>query len=228
MPTGWELVSSSRFARVAFHAGEQLYYKEFLPRGFLEEVKALAKGSRGRRARLHSEALIAAGFPAPENVAWGSLPGRREYLFTRAVPGQGVTHWLRDQLVLRSGEQLAQRRQLLRQLGHFIGRMHAAGFIHGDLRTSNVLAHQQDGDFQFILIDNERTVRVQPPSGKAMLRNLMQLNMLTHSDLSPRDRMRFFTGWRAEMHVLNEVEAKVLAREAYQWAMRRLAAKGKL
>jgi tRNA A-37 threonylcarbamoyl transferase component Bud32 len=191
-------------------------------------LKALAKGSRGRRARLNSEALIAAGFQAPENVAWGSLPGRSEYLFTRAVRGPGVTYWLREQLALRSGEQLTQRRQLLRQLGHCIGRLHAAGFIHGDLRTSNVLADQHDGDFHFTLIDNERTVRIQPPPGRALLRNLMQLNMLTHADLSPRDRMRFFAGWRREMNELNDVEAKVLAKEAYQWAMRRLAAKGKL
>ena len=190
-------------------------------------MKALVKGSRGRRARLKSDALLAAGVQAPENIAWGSLPGRSEYLFTRAVPGQGVTHWLREALAPRSGEELTQRRQLLRQLGHFIGRMHAAGFIHGDLRTSNVLAHWQDGDFRFTLIDNERTVRIQPPPGRALLRNLMQLNMLTHADLSPRDRMRFFAGWRQEMGELNNVEAKVLAKEAYQWAMRRLAAKGK-
>jgi len=156
------------------------------------------------------------------------LPGGREYLFSKAVPGKGVTDWLRSELTERAGTQLRQRRTLLRQLGEFIGQLHAAGFTHGDLRTSNVLADYRNGQFHFALIDNERNARRRPPDGRAILRNLMQLNMLVPSDLSERDRMRFFVCWRAQMTDLSAAEARLLARRAYQWAMRRLQAKGKL
>ena len=55
----------------------------------------------------------------------------------------------------------------------------------------------------------------------------MQLNMLLPSDLSNRDRMRFFCAWREQQADLSQAEAALLARESYAWAMRRLRAKGK-
>lgn len=222
------MVASSTNARVAVAPALDVYYKQFLPRGPLESLKALLKGSRATRARRHNDALRAGGFTAPENLAWGRLDGGHEYLFSRAVPGVGVTTWLREKLVAREGQALLRRRALLRELGVFIGQLHAAGFIHGDLRTSNVLADDRDGTFRFALIDNERNLQRLPPPGRGILRNLMQLNMLPPSDLSPRDRMRFFCAWRAQQEDLTRAEARLLAREAYAWATRRLHAKGKL
>lgn len=221
-------MASSSHARVAFHADRQLYYKEFLPRGPQESLKALLRGSRGTRARLNSDALLAAGFRAPESVAWGRLPGRREYLFTRAARGESVLRWLREYLDGRDGTSLAMRRQLIAELGGFVGRLHAAGFIHGDLRSSNVLAARTNGGFNFTLIDNERNLHTVPPPGRGLLRNLMQLNMMPPAKVSRTDRIRFFRRWRREMTELTDIEAKVVAAEAYLWAMRRLREKGKL
>ena len=228
LPEGWRMVGSSVHARVAVNGDGSVYYKEFLPRGPLERLKALVRGSRASRARTHNALLQQAGFRAPDNLAWGKLPAGREYLFSSTVPGDGVTTWLRDTLIERHGADLAQRRQLLRELGTFIGRMHAAGFVHGDLRTSNVLAELQNSHFQFALIDNERNVFRTPAAGRAMLRNLMQLNMLLPSDVSHRDRMRCFCAWRTQMVELSDTEARVLGLRAYQWAMERLRAKGKV
>lgn len=228
MPPGWQLVASSVNARVAANRDEGIFYKEFLPRNPLEILKAWVRGSRATRAREHNDRLREAGFNAPVNLAWGALPGGREYLFSTAVAGQGVIAWLRGDLATRSGEQLLLRRQLLAQLGTFIGRLHAAGFTHGDLRTSNVLAQLEDGAFSFSLIDNERNVFRQPAAGRDMLRNLMQLNMLLPADVSARDRMRFFRRWREQLPGLSDEEARLLGIEAWRWAMRRLRAKGKL
>jgi Lipopolysaccharide kinase (Kdo/WaaP) family len=221
-------VASSGFARVAAEAEQGIYYKEFLPRSPLESLKGLMRGSRATRAREQSDALLEAGFNAPENLIWGKLNGGREYLFSRSVPGEGVTWWLRTELTGRQVQDLAVRRQLLRQLGDYIGRLHGAGFIHGDLRPSNVLAHRQQQRFEFSLIDNERNKRSLPTSGKGMLKNLMQLNMLLPSDLTRSDRWRFFMAWRAQMTTLSDAEARLLARESFEWAMRRLRAKGKV
>ena len=67
-----------------------------------------------------------------------------------------------------------------------------------------------------------------PPPGRMLLRNLMQLNMLPPRILSRTDRMRFFTAWRRQMRDLDTIEAKLLAAEAYNWAMQRLYDKGQL
>lgn len=222
------MVGSSVNARVAVHQQLGVYYKEFLPRGPLESLKSLVKGSRATRARKHNDALRQAGMDAPQNLAWGKLSGGREYLFSSAVRGHGVTWWLCEELDDRHGRALQLRRELLHALGAFVGRMHASGFVHGDLRTSNVLADYRSGSFHFALIDNERNVVKSPAQGRAMMRNLMQLNMLVPADLGSRDRMRFFVEWRQQMDSLSTREARLVGIKAYQWAMDRLRAKGKI
>ncbi|MBE9537825.1 MAG: hypothetical protein IMF06_02020 [Proteobacteria bacterium] len=228
LPAGWQVVASSGFAHVAHNSELQVFYKEFLPRSPVEKIKALIKGSRATRARKHSEALLKAGFNAPQNLAWGQLPGAREYLFTRAVAGAGVSTWIKSKLPRQEAVELQERRKFLRELGVFIGRLHGTGFIHGDLRTSNILAHRGIEHFEFSLIDNERNVQYRPPPGKLMLKNLMQLNMHTPAELGRSDRLRFFHSWHSQIRELSPLEAKLIAIESYQWAMRRLHAKGKL
>lgn len=225
LPAGWEMVQSSAFARVACNREQQIFFKQFLPRSPAESVKALVRGSRATRARENSEAMLRAGIDAPVSLCWGKLPGGSEYLFSSAVPGDDLSHWLRVTLGERSAAQLSLRRQLLHALGTCIGRVHAAGFVHGDLRPGNILADLRADRFHFTLIDNERTVQYSPPPGKLLLKNLMQLNMLGLDELGKTDRMRFFCEWRQQMRELSSVETKLLAVEAYRWAMRRLDAK---
>ena len=226
LPDGWERVHSSTYSRVAYNRDRQLYYKEFLPRSPVESLKALVRGSRARRARLRGEALLWAGIDAPANIAWGKLPRGREYLFTAAAPGEDMDRWLRHTLADRTMPNLRQRRRLLAALGTFVGRVHATGFVHGDLRPGNVVAAWQHDRFRFTLLDNERVRKRAHPSGKMLLRNLMQLNMLPPSVLSRADRMCFFRAWQSQMRELTPVEAKVLGAEAYRWAMRRMDEKG--
>ena len=221
-------MDSSSHTRVARNRARHLYYKEFRPRSPAENIKALLRGSRAQRARRNGDALLHAGIPAPPNVAWGQLDRGREYLFMGEVPGQGIDLWLRDALRGELPGQLAQRGRMMDQLGVFIGRVHATGFIHGDLRPGNVLASLEGGRFRFSLIDNERTVRFKAPPGKGLLRNLMQLNMLPPETLSLTARARFFRSWRRQMKDLSRLECAVLGTEANRWAMRRMNEKGLL
>ena len=186
------------------------------------------RGSRAQRSQRNSDQLLRVGIDAPETVLLGRLARGGEYLFSMAAPGDSITDWLRSNPAGGGNKQRNTRRRLLRELGRFIGRVHATGFIHGDLRPGNVLAEQRADGFRFTLIDNERTRRRAPPPGRALLRNLMQLNMLPPDMLSRADRMRFFSAWRSQMRTLSAIEAKVLGSEAFHWAMRRLYEKGAL
>jgi len=226
LPDRWERVSSSALTRVAVHRERGLYYKDFVARSPAAALQALATGSRATRARINGEALLLAGIDAPGTILWGQLPGGTEYLFTVAMPGAGIDHWLRNLLAKRGPEALRQRRQLLHALGTFIGRVHATGFIHGDLRPDHVLAALQQEQFRFTLIDNERNARKTPAPGRMLLRDLMQLNMLAPGVVSRTDRMCFFRAWRRQMRELSPIEAKILAAEAYRRALRRLHHKG--
>ena len=140
---------------MAHHREWHLFYKEFVPRSPAESLKALVKGSVATRARLNNDALLRAGFNAPLNIAWGKLPGNREYLFTQAVPGTDIGSWLKGDKPNEAWAKLADRWKLLQELGVFIGRLHATGFMHGDLQTSNVLVYRGSHRFEFFLIGNE-------------------------------------------------------------------------
>ena len=149
LPPGWDIVKTSSACLVACNPSLQVYYKEFpLPSPF-GRLTALLRGSRASRWRKHSDALKYAGIDAPDSLAWGKLPNGREYLFTRAAAGQDVATWLRKTLTERTGAALTSRRRLLEALGIFIGRLHATGFLPGDLEASDVLAEQIDDRFQF-------------------------------------------------------------------------------
>lgn len=222
LPDNWERVSSSAFSRVAVNRKQQIYYKEYRARSLAAVLKARVKGSQASRARINADGLLEAGIDAPHNVLWGQLPGRREYLFTVAEPGDGIDHWLSRTLPKRSKEQLLLRRQLLSELGTFVGRVHATGFVHGDLSPSNILAAQLQDRFRFTLLNNERNTRRHPMPGTLLLRDLLQLNILPASDLGKTDRMRFFCAWRRQMRTLSPVAAKILATETCLRTLRRL------
>lgn len=218
-------MSRSAFTQVAVHRELGLYYKEFRARSPAAALRALTKGSRATRARTSGDALLLAGIDAPETVFWGELPSGREYVFSAAAPGSGVGHWLRDNLVARSSASLQLRRQLLQALGTFIGRLHATGFIHGNLQPNHVLVALAQEQFRFTLIDNERVTKKTPVPGKLLLRDLTQLNTLPRAVLSRADRLRFFLAWQRQMRDLSPMEAKILAAESYQGALRRRRSK---
>ena len=228
LPAGWDIVPGVTGYRVAHNAELRIYYREFHCRSPLDNLRGFLLGSPATRTRRAGEALRYVGIGAPENLAWGKLPGAREYLFTEAPAGQDIATWLTSTVAGRAGETLAIRRQLLEALGIFVGRVHATGFVPGDLKASDVFAARLEDRFQFTLINNERTVQKQPPSGRMLLRNLMELNLLPPAAISRTDRMRFFVAWRRQLRELSPIEAKVLAAEAYHWAMRSMYESGRL
>jgi serine/threonine protein kinase len=221
LPPGWELVASGRAGRVARHRGEGLYYREYhrpRPLAQMRETLCYGLGGRARRAERSSEALRLAGFSAPTALARGSLANGNTYLFYRALPGESVSDWLRHALAERDPASLALRRRLLRELGTFVGRLHAAGFVHGDLRPRHILAHYQGGQFRFALVDTERARLRRPPPGTWLLADLRQLASLPAPALTRSDRWRFFLAWRQQHPALGHLEARLLAAEACQGA----------
>ena len=207
---------------MAYHEGLKIFYKEFSPQSPADTFKTLLKGRLATRARNNNGALLRAGFNAPTSLAWGQLSGTREYLFTGAVPGVTVGTLIKGQALNGERLSLSLWRKLLRELGMFIGRLHATGFIHGDLRTSNILANKGLLRFEFSLINNEHNIYGKPAAGKQLLENLMLLNMHKLDELSRSDRLRFFHAWHSQMRDLSELEARIIAGQSFAWAMRRM------
>jgi hypothetical protein len=148
-----------------------------------------------RTARI-TLALRAAGFSAPAVLFYGtSGHHRRELIVTRRAEGDGPVLALR-----RLAGSITAKRIILRALGKEIGRLHRAGFIHGDLTPFNIRIVIDDPP-RFTFIDNDRTRR-RPVTGwqRHRLRNLVQLGRFQLDGITRTDRMRVFRAYEAALY----------------------------
>jgi hypothetical protein len=134
---------------------------------------------RALRAFRMTSALALAGFaaPAPLVVAVRKDEG---LLVTREVAGSALA------TVVAAFPRDARRakRALLAGLGAEVARLHAAGFVHGDLVPPNLLVA---GD-RFVFLDNDRTMRL--PLAVGARRNLVQLGRFVVPGVGLTDRVR--------------------------------------
>ena len=193
----FEQVLASKYARV--HKGSisflghrhDLYIKHFLYRSTVDFLKHTIRPSRAARALKASQMLAAENLLSPEVIAMGELKKgpfvSKSFMITRSVENAPtLTNWIIE------GKDTKTKRQLITQLAETIGRMHAANISHGDLRTGNILVKTNGNNWDFYLLDNERTVKYSTLPDKLRHKNLVQLNMLNDVNLTNTDRMRFY------------------------------------
>lgn len=198
-------VRSSKFSRVykftaRFNGIDRaIYFKQYLYRSGWDFVKHLFRAGRAKRAFKASLMLAENGFNTPCIIAMGesksSFFHSENFLVTLGVEGakplfQLFHYSLKD----LTTEQLRDKRKLIRAFGRTIGRMHAKGIFHGDLRLGNVLAKPTEAGWQFYFIDNERTKKFYKLPNHLRLKNLVQVNMFQVS-ISHTDRLRFFKAY---------------------------------
>lgn len=195
----WTWVGSSlhaRVARIRTDAGD-FYFKAFLPRDWFESSKARLRGSRAQRCVDSTRELLAAGFSVPGIVA-ADTTGQVPWVVMESARGVAWGDCLASFLACqRNPEQLRRKWQLIAALGAEVGRLHRLGFVHGDLRPSNVLVDINAPTPRFHFIDNERSRRPLRLPTRERLRNLVQINLLGPKQWTRRDRLRFLYAYCA-------------------------------
>lgn len=200
-------VQSSDFTRVfrgsISHKGakHELYLKQYLCRSALDFMKHLFRPSRARRAFNASLMLRQNGFDAPGVVGlferrFGPFCTENALLTEEVEAGRSMVEVLNDLCRDASAGALARKRALIKAFAETVGRMHARGIFHGDLRLGNVLAVQQGENLRFFFIDNERTREFHHLPSRLRLKNLVQVNMFIHG-ITNTDRLRFFGAYLA-------------------------------
>jgi hypothetical protein len=169
-------------------------------------------GRRALRSFAMGRALAAVGFAAPVAL----LVGRRErtgLLVTADADGE-------DLLVALAGlappgrDMRLRKRDLLRRLGTEVARLHAAGFVHGDLVPPNL--RWRDGAFVFL--DNDRTRRGW--LGVGARRNLVQLGRFVVPGITASDRARVLHAYASARGLDRRRRHRLGA-----WVMRKIVAR---
>lgn len=177
-----------------------IYFKQYLCRSTWDFIKHLVRSSRAKRAFKATLMLEKYGFEAPAVVAMGerksSFLNRENFLATFEVEDAKQIHqFIPESLENFTKKQLHDMRELIRTFGQTVGRMHAVGIFHGDLRLGNVLVRRENNDWHFFLIDNERTRKFWRLPARLRLKNLVQANILISDCITKTDRMRFFIAY---------------------------------
>ena len=229
----FEKVSSSDTAEVYRYSiklqdGESvLYLKKYPHRSFVDIIKHLFRPSRANRAFKAGLMLQQHGLQTPEIVAF--LKKRSGLFSTEDIL---ITREMQNATALSSVFNINQdtitanpKRQIINELGKTIGRMHAAGISHGDLRSGNVFLSQRSRHPYFIFIDNERTFRYPILPSQLRIKNLVQLNML-RGNLTQTDRMRFLKTYRIAAGIPKK-QCKRLARTVLKTTQKRFKRRAK-
>jgi tRNA A-37 threonylcarbamoyl transferase component Bud32 len=180
-----------------------IYFKEYFFRSTWDFVKHLFRSSRARRALKAALMLAENGFESPAIVAMGQCRfvffTIRNFVATLGVEnGRSVYQIIADKQYGPNTGQFQMKRSLAGSFGRTIGRMHAEGIFHGDLRLGNVLARKELDGWRFFFLDNERTKKFRRLPARLRLKNLVQINMFEPWLASNTDRMRFFKEYWAE------------------------------
>jgi len=235
VPSGdWIKLGSSQNTRVwKFETPNGWYIlKEYLEKSFFGDVKSRARGSRAWKAWKRGRYLSMKGFDTPKGVAYGEraplFSPSRSFLVAEFIEDSpGVYTLLKEEFgVPLSLERVRKKRSLLRELGRFVGRLHAAGIVHGDLRPDNIIVRRwKSNSPRFFLIDNERNRNFSGAiPDRLRLKNLVQLNMVLLAQVTFSDRVRFFHAYLRENPGLRP-EGKELMRRVFLKTRKRLQKK---
>ena len=213
-------VPASKFARVfkcsVGFAGRcrNLYLKQYFYRSAWDFVKHLFRPSRAERAFRAAIMLEENGLGSPDVVAMGELRYGpfcvNNLLITRHLAdAEDICVYLLEKLKGQTDGILADRRRFIASLGKTIGWMHAAGIFHGDLRPRNIFAKKSEDNWEFFLLDNERTKQFRRLPSRLRLKNLVQINMFREG-ISRTDRFRFYKAY-LEQNTMVVGNPKILA-----------------
>jgi tRNA A-37 threonylcarbamoyl transferase component Bud32 len=164
-------------------------------RGWRGALSDALHGSRARRALESSRRL--AGTPVAQAEVLALAERRRagvvreSFLLTRFVAGADPL----PVALARLRESRRERRALARALGEAIGRLHAAGLDHRDLKHSNLLVDARGG---IALLDLDALGRLTPFAWRRRVRALGQLEAFArdlYAWLPSSDHARFLSAY---------------------------------
>jgi hypothetical protein len=223
--SSFELLPCSRFARVfkfdVYLKGKiySLILKQYLNRSLLDIFKNFLRPCRAQRAFKAAQMLKQYGFSTPDVVA----AGKKTFagITTRSFL---VTGEVKDAVALSEilSKNTPGKRELIRQFGETVGKMHADNIFHGDLRLGNVLVKVDNNRFTFVFLDNERTKKFKTLPWRFRLKNLVQINMF-RNNISDSDGTNFLDAYLAQQNI--KLDREKLAAEVAALTAKRRAAK---
>ena len=215
---------------IPLREGQRMVLRRYLHGGLLRPVTRdlYALGFRSFRELALTEEIRSAGRPTirPIGAVQQSVifPFYRAYLFTLEVPGaRDLIQFFQDIGSHPVGEVLALKRKIIRSAGRLVRQFHDSGFFHADLQLRNLLI----ADHQVLLIDFDRSCRMQNLPHRMRMKNLLRLNRSVDKwkrrglPVTSSDRLRFFLAYAEEDPKARDVLRKALRTYSFSTLLHR-------
>jgi len=231
---GWETIkhNASRTVYRKELDGQLVYLKHYHSQSLIHRIARRLGASDARGEMRFSQHLRAGGVPTAHPLAAMCSNGI-EWLAMRAVaPAEPLDAWHSRQSDAGPQGPL-QVQQATGALGRIVGRMHAAGLIHKDLHSGNILVRTDRGGEALVLMDLHRAVKRRWLSRLARAANLAQLYHDRLDFTSRTERLRFLKHYLASHNAggtlrgwqrLVELHARRYTRKMHAQRDRRIAA----
>jgi hypothetical protein len=177
---------------------EVLYLKLFHGSVGLRKLRDIFRSSKALRSARQAAALAECNFHVPIPLAAGENRKyrvlRKAFVLMAEVEGESLPVLLREQQgLLGSCMSQREKRLALADLAAELRRLHALGFVHGDLVATNIfVCPTAQRESRFIFMDNDRTRRYPKWLPQTLWRrNLVQLNRMPLPGITLQDRVRF-------------------------------------
>ncbi|MQX52701.1 lipopolysaccharide kinase InaA family protein [Alcanivorax sediminis] len=184
----WVSIKKNDRNTIAYHPELGVYFKSFYRNSVTERLKSIFSGGRAHRTLKGTRLLQAANCLAPDILATGRY-SNNDFIIMEALNGPPLLNTLESYLKDKPDSQW--RNDLFRELGFTIGKMHAQGVIHGDLRGNNVVIVPDHDCYRLAMIDNERT-RKAFRFKREQRRNLKQIMLFGPHYITSSERDMFF------------------------------------
>jgi len=170
--------------------GQEIYLKHYHPRSLIQRLRRRLGSFDALREMRFSQYLSSRGVSTPSVLAAMCGDGM-EWLATRGIrPCEPADIWYTRQLAAGGSGQRPIRQAML-ELAKLVGKMHAAGVIHGDLHCGNILVRTNADPVRLVLTDLHRMRKRRRLSRRAKAANLAKL-LHDRFDFTTRtQRLRF-------------------------------------
>ncbi|MGR3309413.1 MAG: lipopolysaccharide kinase InaA family protein [Candidatus Brocadiales bacterium] len=173
----------------------------FYRRNFFDMLKKTFLGTKGKRAWVAGNGLIARGIPTPQPIA---LIEKKSFGFTRdnfllteyvddaLCVNDYVSKYFNNKLNKRNPKMIKKKKLFIEKLARLFRSFHDTGFYHCDLSGVNVLVKEgQHEKGKMFIIDLDSVLIWRKLTLKRRLKNLSQINGRLNC-ITNTDRMRFF------------------------------------
>jgi tRNA A-37 threonylcarbamoyl transferase component Bud32 len=181
--------------------GKKISVKNYHPPKVYNRLKDRFRRSKGMRAWVSGNGMRARGFPTLKPLGLmekRDILGLRESFFIMEVL-KGAQEL--DRFICKGFDDFKKKRVFIKTFTQWLYRFHQMGLYHKDMKTCNILVSENEGSWDFRLLDLEDVVLDKRITEKKFFRSLLQLNTSTPKIITRSDRLRFFK----EYHRLNPV-----------------------